>query len=66
MPNGSVIIHHYKEYMENNELADNDRQTMLQFFHEIVGCVNLMWKENVGMYAECLRYILYVALSVRL
>ena len=41
-----VIIHHYKEYMENNDLADNDWQMLLQFFHEIVGCVNLMWKEK--------------------
>ena len=47
MPNGAVIIHHYKEYMENHDLADNDRQMLFQFFHEMVGCVNLMWKENL-------------------
>jgi len=46
MPNGTVIIHHYKKYMENHDLADNDRQMLFCFFHEIVGCVNLTWKEN--------------------
>jgi len=46
MPNGTVIIDHYKEYMENHDLVDNDRQMLFHFFHEIVGCVNLMWKEK--------------------
>ena len=32
--------------METNDLADNDRQMLFCFCHEIVGCVNLMWKEK--------------------
>jgi len=28
MPNGTVIIHHYKKYMKNHDLADNDRQML--------------------------------------
>jgi len=28
MPNGRVIIHHYKEYMENHDLVDDDRQML--------------------------------------
>ncbi len=46
MPNGTVILTHYKDYMENHELADDDMQMLFCFFHEIVGCVNLMWKEK--------------------
>ena len=46
MPNGTVILNHYKEYMETNDLADDDRQMLFRFCHEIVGCVNLMWKEK--------------------
>jgi len=32
--------------MENHDLADNDRQMLFHFFHEIVGCLDLMWKEK--------------------
>jgi len=46
MPNGTVILHHYKEYMENHDLVENDRQMLLCCFHEIVGYLNLMWKEK--------------------
>jgi len=46
MPDGTVIMHHYKEYMESHDLPDNDRQMLFQFFHEILGCVNLTWKEK--------------------
>jgi len=46
MPNGTVILHHYKEYMENKGLADMDRQMLFHFFHEIVCCANLTWKEK--------------------
>jgi len=46
MPNGTVILHHYKEYMESKDLADKDRQILFHFFHETVGCVNLTWKEK--------------------
>jgi len=46
MPNGTVILTHYKDYMENHELADDDTQMLFRFCHEIVGCVNLMWKEK--------------------
>jgi len=46
MPNGTVILNHYNDYMENHDLADDDRQMLFHFFHEIVGCVNLMWKEK--------------------
>jgi len=46
MPNGTVILNHYKDYMENHDLVDDDRQMLFRFFHEIVGCVNLMWKEK--------------------
>ena len=46
MPNGTVILNHYKEYMKTNDLADDDRQMLFHFCHEIVGCVNLMWKEK--------------------
>ena len=47
MPNGLMILHHYKEYMESHDLADKDRQMLSYFFYEIVGCVNLMWKEKL-------------------
>ena len=40
MPNGTVILTHYKDYMENHELEDDDTQMLFHFFHEIVGCVN--------------------------
>jgi len=46
MSNGTVIQHHYKEYMEGHDLADNDSKMLFHFLHEIVGCVNLMWKEK--------------------
>jgi len=46
MPNGAVILTPYKDYMENHKLVDEDMQMLFCFFHEIVGCVNLMWKEN--------------------
>ena len=46
MPDGTVILNHYKEYMETNDLVDDDRQMLFHFCHEIVGCVNLMWKEK--------------------
>jgi len=32
--------------MENHDLADDDRQMLFCFFHEIVSCVKLMWKEK--------------------
>jgi len=41
-----MTIHHYKEYMDSHDLADKGRQMLFCFFHEIVGCVNLMWKEK--------------------
>jgi len=45
MPNGTVILCHYKEYMlENKDLSSKDRQMLFHFFHEIADCVNLIWK----------------------
>jgi len=38
MPNGTVILYHYKEYMENHELVDSHRQMLFCFFHEIGLC----------------------------
>jgi len=39
MPNGAVILHHYKEFMrKSHDLADKDRQMLFCFFHEIVDC----------------------------
>ena len=32
--------------METRDLADDDRQMLFHLCHEIVGCVNLMWKEK--------------------
>ncbi len=32
--------------MENTDLADKDRKMLTYFFYEIVGYVNLMWKEK--------------------
>jgi len=46
MPNGAVILNHYKDYMENHDLADDDKKMLFRFFHEILSCVNLMWKEK--------------------
>jgi len=46
MPNGEVIMNHYKDYMDGHDLADDDRKMLFRFFHEIVGCVNLLWKEK--------------------
>ena len=46
MPNGTVIMNHYKDYMENHDLPDDDKKTLLRFFCKILGCVNLMWKEK--------------------
>jgi len=46
MPNGTVILNHYKDYIENHDLAVDDRQMLFCFFHEIAGCVNLIWKEK--------------------
>jgi len=43
---GTVILHHYKEYMEDNDIAEKDREMQFCFFCEIVGCVNLTWKEK--------------------
>jgi len=37
MPNRTVILHCYKEYMENTDLADKDRQMLSYCFYEIVG-----------------------------
>jgi len=44
---GTVIQHNYKNYMENNNLAEKDREMLFHFFHEIVGCLNLMQKEKL-------------------
>ena len=46
MPNYKTIFQHYKDYMENHELLDSDRMMLFRFCHEIMGCVNLTWKEK--------------------
>ena len=46
MPNYKTIFQHYKDYMENHELLDSDRMMLFHFCHEIMGCVNLTWKEK--------------------
>jgi len=41
--------------MEVNNLAEKDRTVLFHAFHEIVGFVNLMWKEKSlkeGMLSE--------------
>jgi len=45
MPNGTVILNHYKQYRETHDLGDDDMQMLFHFFHEIVACVNLMWRK---------------------
>ena len=46
MPDGTEILHIYHEYMDGRELVDRDKELLLHFLHEIVGCVNLTWKEK--------------------
>jgi hypothetical protein len=46
MPNWKTVLQHYKEYMEHHEQLECDRIMLFRFCHEILGCVNLTWKEK--------------------
>jgi hypothetical protein len=36
----------YQDYMEGKKLPEEEREALFRFFWEIVGCVNLGWKEH--------------------
>jgi len=46
MPDATIMKHIYKKYMNGNEVTGPDMNMLLRFFHEIVGCVNLNWREK--------------------
>jgi len=55
MPNWKTVLQHYKDYMENHEQLEGDTIMLFRFCHEILGCVNLTWKEKAlknGMFSK--------------
>jgi len=46
MPDLNIIRQFYHKYIEREVLSEVDMQMLMRFFHKIVGCINLTWKEK--------------------
>jgi hypothetical protein len=46
MPDNVVIRALYRKYMQREEMSEPEQVMLMRFLHEIVGCVNLQWKEK--------------------
>ncbi len=52
MPDATIIINSYEDFMNGKEVADTDMEILLHFFYEIVGCISLTWKKKASKGGE--------------